>query len=399
MKKVALAYSGGLDTSVCIHWLQAKKGLDVIAFAADLGQAEDMEPLRQRALATGAQEAYVVDLREVFLTEYVFPALKANASYESGYLLNTALGRPLIAKELVRIALAHGCTCVAHGCTGKGNDQVRFEAAVASLAPNLEVIAPVREWEFKTREEELAYAREHDIPVNVNGRSLYSIDRNIWGLSVECGELEDPWNAPPDDAWQITQSPERAPNEPLALTIAFEKGVPVALDGNRMGPVELVSELNKMGAEHGVGRMDIVENRLVGIKSREVYEAPGATILHKAHRALEDLTLSKDVSRVKEYLSRRYSEIIYNGLWFTDYRGVLDAFFQATQEHVTGESRVRLYKGSCTVLGRQSPHSLYSHSLATYSKGDTFHHEAAKGFIDIWNLPIRTEALRRNKQP
>ena len=395
MQRVALAYSGGLDTSISIHWLKVEKGLQVVAFAANLGQGGDLAPLGERALAAGAEAAHVLDLRETFVREYVFPMLKAHAVYESGYLLNTAIGRPLIGKELVRIAIQENCDAVAHGCTAKGNDQVRFEAAVAALAPQLKVVAPVREWRFKTREQELAYAEEHNIPVTVKRDKLYSIDRNLWGYSIECGALEDPWAEPPADAWQITTSPEQAPDKPTVLEITFEQGVPVALDGQVMNPVELILALNEVGGENGVGRVDMVENRLVGIKSREVYEAPAAAILYEAHRALEDITVSRDVRRTKDVLSQKYAEIIYCGLWFTDLRRALDAFFDRTQEFVSGKLRVRLYKGKCTVLGRQSPHSLYSRGLATYSEGDTFDHESAQGFLSIWNLPIRAEGERR----
>lgn len=395
MQRIVLAYSGGLDTSICIHWLKATKGYQVIAFAANLGQGDDLAPLAQRALATGAVGAHVLDLRETFVRDYVFPMLKANAVYESGYLLNTAIGRPLIAKELVRLALENNCRAVAHGCTGKGNDQVRFEAAVAALAPQLEVVAPLREWSFKTREEELEYADKHNIPVTVKRDKLYSIDRNLWGCSIECGALEDPWQEPPEDAWQVTTSPREAPDKPTVLEIAFEQGVPAAVDGQSMSPVEIIETLNRIGGENGVGRIDMIENRLVGIKSREVYEAPGATILYHAHRAIEDVTLGRDVRRTKDALSQKYAELIYNGLWFTDLRRALDAFFDSTQEFVSGVLRVQLYKGQCTVLGRQSPHSLYSRGLATYSAGDTFNHESAAGFLDFWNLPIRAQGQRR----
>jgi len=395
MARIVLAYSGGLDTSVAIDWLRRERGFEVIAFAADLGQGKELEPLKARALKTGAVEAIIVDLRERFVREFILPALKANAIYENGYVLSTALGRPLIASELVRIARERRCEYIAHGCSGKGNDQVRFEAVAASLAPELKVVAPLREWQFRTREEEIEYAERHGIEVPVRRESPYSIDRNLWGISIECGDLEDPWVAPPRDAYLVTTAPEDAPDRPEELEITFEAGVPVALNGTRMEPMAIIERLNEVGGAHGVGRSDLVEDRVVGIKSREIYEAPAATILIAAHRGLEEITLSKQVLRTKELLSQRFAELIYEGLWYTDLREALSAFFEVTQRYVAGDVRVRLYKGTCTVLGRRSPYSLYDRSLATYGEGDRFKHSAAPGFLEIWNMPLRAEASRR----
>jgi len=397
MAKIVLAYSGGLDTSVIIHWLKAHKGMDVIAFVADLGQPGDLAAVGERALKTGAESVRVEDLREEFVTDYIWPALRANAVYENGYLLNTALGRPLIAKELVRIARETGCEFVGHGCTAKGNDQVRFEAGVAALAPDLKILAPVREWEFKTREEELDYAAEHGIEVPVNREKPYSIDENLWGVSIECGELEDPWNPPPKGAYLWTRSPEEAPDKPVVVEIAFEAGVPTALDGKPMDGVALIEALNKLGGEHGVGRIDLIENRLVGIKSREIYESPAAAILLTAHRVLEEMTLSLQTAREKARIGQVYSDLVYAGDWFTDLREALDAFILATQKYVSGVVRVQLYKGQCTVLSRRSRYSLYDKSLATYGEGDAFAHEAAQGFLNIHNLDIKAQGRRRER--
>ena len=397
MAKIVLAYSGGLDTSIIIHWLREQKGLDVIAFAANLGQPGDLSLTAERARKTGAEAAHVEDLREEFVSDYVFPALQANAVYENGYLLNTALGRPLIAKELVRIARENQCKLICHGCTAKGNDQVRFEAGVAALAPEMDIIAPLREWEFKTREEEIDYATKHNIDVPVTRESPYSIDRNLWGTSIECGVLEDPWVAPPPDAYLVTKSPEDAPDKPTEVDVTFEAGIPVAVDGKKLGGIELIETLNALGSENGIGRLDIIENRVIGIKSREIYEAPGATILLAAHIALEEITLSRDTARFKATVSKKYGEIIYAGCWFTDLRESLDAFVKTTQKYVTGTVRLRLYKGCCTVIARKSPCSLYDMSLSTYAEGDTFKHEAAQGFLDIYNLEIKSQGFRRKR--
>ncbi|MFH0964078.1 MAG: argininosuccinate synthase [Planctomycetota bacterium] len=396
MEKVVLAYSGGLDTSVCIPWLREEKKLAVVAFAAGLGQDVDLKSLERRALAAGAQAAFTTDLTARFAREYISRALKANAVYENGYLLATALGRPLIAEELVRTARAQGARYVAHGCTGKGNDQVRFEASIAALAPELSVIAPVREWRLTSREAEVEYAKSRSVDVPVTKASPYSLDSNLWGMAIECGALEDPWTAPPDGAWQTTVDPRNAPDAPVELVVSFDKGVPVRLNAKARTLVKLIRVLNDLGASHGVGRVDCVENRLVGIKSREVYEAPAATILIAAHRALESITLSRDLSREKERLSREYARIIYEGLWFSRLREAIDAFIDASQQRVTGDVRLRLYKGTASVTGLRSPWSLYSKELATYTAEDRFDRAAAKGFIDIWSLPVRAEARQRS---
>jgi argininosuccinate synthase len=396
-KKVVLAYSGGLDTSVIIPWLKEKKGAEVITFSADLGQGEELTPLRDKARQSGAVKACVEDLRERFLNDFVLPALRARAAYANGYLLATALGRPLIGRELVRVAREHGADAVAHGCTGKGNDQVRIEAAVRALAPELEVIAPVREWDFKSREEEIDYAAERGIPVPVTKQSPYSYDRNLWGLSIECGALEDPWTSPPEDAYQLSVSPEKAPAEPLRVEIEFEQGRPVALDGRKLNPLELVGRLNELGGAHGVGRLDVVEDRLVGIKSREVYEAPAGTILFAAHKALVELTVSRDLIHLAAPLSAEYGRLVYYGLWFSPQREALDGFFAELNRPVCGTARVRLYKGSAVVEGRKSPLSLYQERLATYTAADEFDHSAAQGFIKLWCLPLAAEAARAGK--
>lgn len=395
MERVVLAYSGGLDTSALIPWLKEERDLSVVAFSADLGQGGDLEALSRRALDAGADAAFCSDLTEEFADEYISRALKANAVYENGYLLATALGRPLIAKELVNVARENGAGCVAHGCTGKGNDQVRFETAVAALAPELEILAPVREWNLTSREAEIAYLEDRDIPVPVKKESPYSLDRNLWGGAIECGALEDPWNSPPNDAWQTTTDPLQAPDKPEEVVVSFDKGLPVALDEKSMGLVPLIGRLNDIAAGHGVGRVDCVENRVVGIKSREVYEAPAATVLYQAHRALESITLSKDLAARKAIMGAQYARMIYEGLWFTQLREAMDAFIDVSQTFVTGDVRVHLYKGSATVVGQRSPHSLYSMKLATYSEEDVFDHSAAKGFIDIWSLPVKAEARQR----
>jgi len=397
MAKVVLAYSGGLDTSVCIHWLKEKKGLQVIAFSANLGQGEYLEALGEKAISTGADSAHIADLREEFVKNYIFPALKANAFYHGGYLLATALGRPLIAAEMVKVARENGCEYVAHGCTGKGNDQVRFDASIAALAPELKVIAPLREWSMKSREEEIEYAKKYRIPVELTKKSPYSIDRNLWGISIECGVLEDPWQEPPADAYFITKRPEEAPDAPTYLEIEFEKGVPAAIGGERMEGVALIEKLNLIGGRNGVGRIDSIEDRLVGIKSREIYEAPAATILCAAHRALEALTISRDLLQFKEIVSQKYGQLVYNGLWFSEFRRALDAFSDYTQKYVTGTVRVKLFKGSCVVVGRKSPYPLYEKSLATYTAEDTFDHKAAEGFIKIFSGPLALEAKRKEK--
>jgi argininosuccinate synthase len=390
-EKIAIAYSGGLDTSVMIKWLKDKyEGAEIVAVTGNLGQTKEIENLESKAIATGASSFHFVDLRKQFVEEYIWKALKAGALYEDVYPLATALGRPLLAKALVDIALEEGCTMLTHGCTGKGNDQVRFEVTFASLAPHLKVLAPLREWEFTSRESEIAYALEHNIPVSATKKSPYSIDENIWGISIECGVLEDPMVAPPEDAYQITVSPEKAPDKPTVVDIEFVEGIPVALDGKQMDGLDLIVRLNELGALNGVGRLDMVENRVVGIKSREIYEAPAATILHFAHRELERLTLEKSVFQYKKNISQDYANIIYNGVWFSPMRKALDAFVNETQKPVTGLVRIKLFKGSMSLLGRTSPFSLYNEELATYTEADTFNHKAAAGFIHLYGLGVKT---------
>ena len=389
--KIVLAYSGGLDTSVAIRWLQEQYGADIATLTMDLGGQVDLEAARQRALDIGAVRADVMDAREEFVRDYVWPALRAGAIYEGVYPLATALGRPLIAKHLVRIAQEEQASGIAHGCTGKGNDQVRFDVSAGALAPALKVVAPAREWGM-TRDDEIAYAQERNIPLDLNKRSSYSVDENLWGRSIEAGDLEDPWVEPPEEAYAWTVSAAAAPDEPRYVEIRFAEGVPVAIDGEELGGVALIELLNEEAGAHGVGRIDHVENRLVGIKSREVYEAPAGTVLHLAHRALEQMCLTKEQSRFKERLAQEYADLVYNGLWFTAHRRDLDAYVLSTQRHVNGTVRVRLHKGSATVTGRESAESLYRHDLATYDAGDTFDHEASVGFISVFGLPVRTQA-------
>ncbi len=391
MKKVVLAYSGGLDTSVAIKWLEDKYGYKVVAVTADVGQGAEMRTIREKALKVGAIAAYAIDAREEFLREFAFRALKANAVYEGQYPLASALSRPLITKLLVDVAEREGADAIAHGCTGKGNDQVRFDVSAAALAPHLKVIAPVREWPM-SREEEMEYAAEHAIPVPTAKRTPYSIDYNLWGRSIECGVLEDPWTEPPEDIFLTTKSVKDCPAEPAYVEIGFERGVPVSLNGKVMGPVELVTELNLIAGTHGVGRVDHIENRLVGIKSREIYESPAATVLLAAHKDLEDLTLPREVGHYKRTMEDKYAEMLYFGLWYSPLRKAMDAFIDATQENVTGVVRVRLDHGHCIVAGRKSPYSLYDFALATYDKGDAYNHAAAVGFIEIWGLPTRIAA-------
>ena len=393
--KIVLAYSGGLDTSVAIKWLRETYNLDVIAVTADVGNERDLGAIREKALNTGAIKALVIDAKDNFINDYVFPALKADALYEGEYPLATALSRPLIAKLLVDIAREEEASAVAHGCTGKGNDQVRLEVGVSALAPELKVIAPAREWGM-TRQETINYAQRYGIPVPITSASPYSIDENLWGRSIECGVLEDPWVEPPEEVFSWTKSLDAAPNAPGYCEIGFENGIPVAFDGQEMDSVSLIRRLNEIVGEHGVGRIDHLESRLVGIKSREIYEAPAAVVLLKAHLALESLTLSKDQIRFKQKVAQEYADLIYNGLWFTALRQDLAAYVQSTQRFVTGEVRLKLFKGSCRVVGRKSPYSLYSYSLATYDEGDEFDQSASPGFIHIWGLPARTQAKRQH---
>ncbi len=386
-----LAYSGGLDTSVAIKWLSERYELDVIALTIDVGNERDFSAIQQKALKAGAVKALVQDAKEVFVNHFIFPLLQADAIYEGQYPLATALSRPLMAKLLVDAAVKEGASAVAHGCTGKGNDQVRFEVSVAALAPGLKIIAPAREWGM-TREETIDYARRYSIPVPITTASPYSIDENLWGRSIECGVLEDPWNEPPEEVFTWTKSPDKAPDELAYVEIGFDKGIPVTINGQEMDGVSLISRLNELAGEHGVGRIDHLENRLVGIKSREIYEAPAAVVLLQAHQALEAITLSKDQLRFKQKVAMEYADLIYNGLWFTSLRQDLDAYVQSSQCFVTGTVRLKLFKGSCSLVGRKSPKSLYSFGLATYDKGDQFDQSASPGFIHIWGLPVRTQA-------
>jgi len=389
--KVVLAYSGGLDTSVAIRWIKEKYGLDVIAVTVDVGNEKDFSAVREKALKVGAVKALIKDAKDTFVKDYIFPALKAGAVYEGQYPLATALSRPLIAKLLTEVALEEGATAIAHGCTGKGNDQVRFEVSINALAPSLKIIAPAREWGM-TREETIAYAQRHGIPVPVKSGSPYSIDENLWGRSVECGVLEDPWAEPPEEVYAWTKSPSASPDKPDYCEIEFGNGVPITCDGEPMSGVSLILKLNELAGGHGVGRIDHVENRLVGIKSREIYEAPAALVLLTAHQALEAMTLSRDQSRFKAKVALEYADLVYNGLWFGANRQDLAAYVESTQRFVSGTARLKLFKGKCSIVGRRSPYSLYSHGLATYDKGDKFDQSASPGFISIWGLPVRTQA-------
>jgi len=392
--KVILAYSGGLDTSVMVPWIGEKYNMDVVAFTVDLGQGEDIERIRQKALKTGAVDAVALDARNLFVDYFVWPALMAGALYEGKYPLATALGRPLIAKLMADVAKEHHAQAVAHGCTGKGNDQVRFDVTFQTLAPHLKIIAPVREWKM-TRDEEIKFAARHGIPVEATKESPYSIDQNLWGRSCEAGVLEDPWDEPPADAFAWTADPSKAPGEPAYVEIEFDQGRPIGLNGQPMDGVPLIERLNELGGKHGVGRIDHVENRLVGIKSRELYEAPAAVILHDAHRELESLTLSKQAQRFKTLVSQEYADIIYNGLWYNAFQQDLFAFVRSNQRFVSGLARVKLFKGKATVVGRKSDHSLYSKKLATYETGDQFDHDAARGFIRLHGLSQQTQARQQ----
>jgi len=396
--KCVLAYSGGLDTSVAIRWIAEKYNVDVIAVAVDVGEEKDYEGIRAKAEKIGACEALVIDAKEEFFSEYITRAIAANLMYEHKYPAFTALARPLLAQKQVEVALEQGAEYVAHGCTGKGNDQVRFEVTYAALAPHLKVIAPAREWNM-TREQEIDYAEKHGIPVPVGKQSPYSTDTNLWGRSIECGAIEDPAQEAPEDAWAWTVNPLEAPEEPRYVVIEFEQGVPVALDGQKMNGVELVSTLNQIAGAHGVGRVNMMENRLVGIKSRELYETPAATVLLEAHRDLESLTLDRETFHFKPILELRWAELVYYGLWFTPLREAIDAFMAETQKFVTGKVTIKLYKGRCEAVARESEYSLYDYALASYGEADTFDQSKSKGFIDIWALPAKVAAaVRRQSQ-
>jgi len=397
-EKVVLAYSGGLDTSICIKWLMDNYDLDVIAVAGDVGQEHDgLEPIRQKALRTGAIEAYVVDMREEFVNEYLTDAIRANALYENKYPLLSALSRPVISKHLVEIAHKHGAKYIAHGCTGKGNDQVRFESAIAALDPDIKIIAPVREWEFKTRPEEMEWAAAHGIEVPTTKKTPYSIDDNLWGRAIECGVLEDPWNEPPEDIYTMTTSPEAAPDKPEYIEISFKEGIPCALDGHEMPFIDIILHLNDIAGRNGFGRIDMIENRLIGVKSRECYEVPGALALIQAHKAMEDLCLERELLHYKLEVEQKWATLVYNGLWYSPLKEALDGFCATTQRLVTGDVRLRFFKGSCVTVGRRSEYSLYDYSLATYDAADAFDHSAAKGFIELHGLPTKVWARQRRK--
>ncbi len=396
-EKIVLAYSGGLDTSVSVKWIQEKYGYDVIALGLDVGEGKDLEAIKNKALNVGAVKAYIVDAKEMLAKDYILPALKANCLYEGKYPLSSALSRPLISKLLVDVAEKEGASAVAHGCTGKGNDQVRFEVSIQALNPSLKVVAPVREWGMN-RDEEIEYAKKNGIPIPVDLENPFSIDANIWGRACEAGVLEDPWAEPPEAAFDWTNPIELTPDTAEYVEIEFEQGVPVALNGEKLPLVQLIETINALGGKHGVGRIDHIENRLVGIKSREVYENPAALILINAHKELEFLTLPREVTQFKTQVEQQMAKIIYEGLWYSPLKVALDAFIDETQKVVSGTIRVKLHKGNHTVVGRKSVHSLYNEELATYSKGDAFDHDAAVGFIKIWGLPTKVYAEVNKKE-
>ena len=395
VKKVVLAYSGGLDTSVIVPWLKENYECEVITFTADLGQGDEMAGLEEKAFKTGASKAYIEDLREEFLTQFIFKAMRAGAIYERDYLLGTAFARPLIAKRMVEIAEIEGADAVAHGATGKGNDQVRFEVTAMSLNPKIRVIAPWRDpkWTIRSREDAIEYAKQHNVPISHTLKSIYSRDENMFHMSHEGGPLENPWVAPDEEMFRLTKSPMDAPDEKETIMIGFQEGIPVSLDGELLPPVDLFRQLNEMGAKHGVGRVDLVENRLVGMKSRGVYETPGGTIMYKAHQALESICLPKDVLHFKQILALRYAELIYDGKWFTQLRSAMDAFVDKTQAEMTGEVRLDLYKGNAIVTGRRSPFSLYREDYASFGQMDVYDQSHAEGFITLWGLPEKVDAL------
>jgi argininosuccinate synthase len=397
VKKVVLAYSGGLDTSVAIKWLKDTYGCEVIAFCADLGQEEDIKLIRQKALKTGASKVYVIDLKEEFVRDYIFPMLRANAVYESGYLMGTSIARPLIAKKQIEIAEKEKADAVAHGATGKGNDQVRFELTYYTFKPDIKVIAPWREWDFDSRESLIRYARRHGIPVTATKQKPYSIDRNLFHISYEGGILEDPWAEPPEDIYTLTVSPEKAPSKTVYLEIGFKDGNPVSLDGKKLSPAKLLGRLNSIGGRHAIGRLDIVENRFVGIKSRGVYETPGGTILYIAHRAIESITLDREVMHLRDSLIPRYSELVYYGYWFSPERETLQELIDKAQKGVTGTVRVKLYKGNCLVVGRKAPDSLYSPELATFEAEDVYNPKDAEGFIRLNALRLKMKSRLKSK--
>lgn len=393
-EKVVLAYSGGLDTSIIIPWLKENYGYDVIAMSADVGQGEELAPLKEKAIKTGAAKLYIEDLRDEFVTDYIYPTMKAGAVYEGKYLLGTSFARPLIARRLVEIARKEGAVAIAHGATGKGNDQVRFESAVKALAPDLKIIAPWREWDIQSREQAVDYAEAHNVPLAITKKTNYSMDRNLWHLSHEGMDLEDPANEPKNEMLMICTPPEQAPDTPTYLEIEFVKGTPVKVDGQELAPAALIDYLNAKGAANGVGIVDMVENRLVGMKSRGVYETPGGTILYYAHQKLEELCLDRVTLHYKEQLALRYAELVYDGVWFSPLREAMDAFVESTQRTVTGTVRLKLYKGSVTAAGTTSPYSLYSHDFATFDADDVYNQADGTGFINIFALPMRVRALQ-----
>lgn len=395
--RIVLAYSGGLDTSVALHWLRAKYGAEIIAYCANIGQQDDLTKLEEKARDTGASKVIIDDARAAFLRDFCFPALQAEAAYQGKYLLAAPLARPLIAKRMVEIALEHNADAVAHGATGKGNDQVRFYSTVAALAPKLRILAPVMDWDLKSREDEIEYAESHSIPIDITPEKPYSIDTNIWGSSIECGVLDDICTMPPEDIYQITVDPEKVTLPHTDIKIRFESGVPVAVDGVVLDRVALVERLNALGGAYGVGRIDILENRVVGIKTRGVYEAPAATLLHKAHHELQSLVTDRDSLRFQVSVSQRYAELVYDGLWFSPLREALQEFTQALQNRMTGEVALRLHGGRVTVLGRSSVHQLYDAELASYGKNDAFDHGASRGFAYVWSLPLRASALAEQR--
>ncbi|MCG1012546.1 argininosuccinate synthase [Tepidanaerobacter sp. GT38] len=395
MKKVVLAYSGGLDTSIIIPWLKENYNLEVICMSADLGQGEELAPLKEKAIKSGASKIYIEDLKEEFVKDFVFPVLKSGAKYEGKYLLGTSFARPLIAKRLVEIAEQEEADYVAHGATGKGNDQVRFELTIKALSPDLKIIAPWREWEIKSREDAIEYANARGIPVPVTKERPYSMDRNVFHLSHEGGDLEDPWNEPQNDLFMICNPPEAAPDKPEYVEIEFEKGIPVSINGERLRPLGILEKANEIAAKHGVGIVDIVENRLVGMKSRGVYETPGGTLLHQAHQELEYLTLDRATMEYKNIVSIKYAQLVYDGLWYTPLKEALDAFIDSTQETVTGTVRMKLYKGNCTPAGTKSPYSLYNKEFVTFGEDKVYNQKDAEGFINLFGLPLKVRALMK----
>ncbi len=393
VKKVVLAYSGGLDTTIIVPWLKENYGCEVIAYAADVGQGDELNGLEERAKLSGADKVYIDDLRQEFMTDYVFPMIQSGAVYEGKYLLGTSIARPLIAKRMMDIAEKEGADAVAHGCTGKGNDQVRFEFTFKAFNPTLKVIVPWREWDIKSREEAIKYAEDRNIPLTVSREKIYSHDKNLWHLSSEGAELEDPWQEPSEKVHSLTVDPEKAPDTPDTITISFKSGVPTGIDGKDMDPVSLLTQLNEIGGKHGIGRIDMVENRFVGMKSRGVYETPGGTILYTAHREVESLVLDFDTMHYKNSIAPKYAELVYNGLWFAPLREAIDAFMKETQKNVTGDVRLKLYKGNCMVLGRRSPYSLYHEEFATFGKEDVYNQKDAEGFINLYGLSIKVRSL------